>query len=175
MQPAINAQFGANACILATRVAVDVLRHHGVRVEPLAVHVEVFNPAYVQRIERDEAELAITDPTCWSARLGFTGGQPADRVDMHVVVAVERRLLLDLTLDQCSVPERDVVLKPGGFDGLPRTFVRGGRAVYHVNGCNVVYEAHPEEKGYVAMPDWTDRVRRQSFVDATLARLRKFS
>lgn len=35
------------------------------------------------------------------------------------------------------------------------------------------YEAHPEEKGYLAAPDWTDRARRQPFVDATVERLRE--
>ena len=39
------------------------------------------------------------------------------------------------------------------------------------DGCVVVYEAHPEEKTFFSTPDWTDRVRRQPFVDATLARI----
>jgi hypothetical protein len=55
---------------------------------------------------------------------------------MHVIAVVENRLLLDLTLDQCTTP------------------------------------AHPEEKGYVAAPHWTDRQHRGPFVKATLERLR---
>ena len=71
-QPAIKAKFGANACIVATRVAVDVLRHHGRRVEPIAVHVEVYNPAHVQRAERGDDPAAIfADPDCWDS------GKPA--------------------------------------------------------------------------------------------------
>ena len=89
---------------------------------------------------------------------------------MHVVAAVERRLLLDLTLDRCSSPEHEVELPPGLFNELPPTFLRGGRVQHRVNGCDVVYEAHPEERGYLKPPDWTDRVRRQSFIDASLAR-----
>jgi hypothetical protein len=57
---------------------------------------------------------------------------------MHVVAAVERRLLLDLTLDQCSAPEHEVVLTPGVFYGLPPGFERGGAVSYPVNGCDVV-------------------------------------
>lgn len=171
VQPAMRATFGANACIVATRVAVEVLRHSGVRVQPLAVHVDVFNPPYVERAQAGDDD-PLRDPRCWSARLGFTGEpQTGDRVDMHVVAIVEDRLVLDLTLDQCSTPEHDVDLPPGVFYGLPRGFVRGGQVEYMVNGCAVVYEAHPDERGYLAAPDWTDRVRRQRFVDQTLARL----
>jgi hypothetical protein len=42
-----------------------------------------------------------------------------------------------------------------------------------VNGSDVLYEAHPEEKGYLTAPHWTDRAHRKPFVDATLARLRR--
>ena len=65
-----------------------------------------------------------------------------------------------------------MVLPPGVVpNGLPKKFERGGRVEHRVNGCVVVYEAHPEEKGYLAAPDWTDWARRQPFVDATIARL----
>jgi hypothetical protein len=94
---------------------------------------------------------------------------------MHVVALVEGRLLLDLTLDQCSAPKHGVELPPGVFYGLPPRSERGGRVEHRVNGCAVVYEAHPEEKGYLAAPHWTDRLRRQAFVDATIARLRASS
>lgn len=173
-QPAIQAKFGANACIVATRVAVEVLRHHGVRVEPLAVQVDIYNPAYVENVERGKSADAIaSDPDCWSAQLGFTAQPQADgELDMHVVAVVERRLLLDLTLDQCSAPEHDVRLTPGVFYGLPPGFERSGTVSYPVNGCAVAYEAHPEEKAYLTAPDWTDRARRQPFVEATLERLR---
>jgi len=81
-------------------------------------------------------------------------------------------MLVDLTLDQCTAPERGVLLSPGVFYGLPKGFTNGGRQSYPVNdGCVVVYEAHPEEKTFFSTPDWTDRVRRQPFVDATLARI----
>lgn len=173
VQRPIQAQYGPSACILTTRVAVDVLRAYGVRVQPVAAHVEVFNPAYVGHVERGEPEAAETDPRCWSARLGFTGEeQEDDRIDIHVVAVVEDRLLLDLTLDQCSRPEHDVVLTPGIFEGLSPAFVRGEPISYPVHGCSVVYEAHPEEKGFVTSPYWTERAVRQPFVDATLARLR---
>lgn len=173
IQRPIQAEYGPSACILATRVAVDVLRAHGVRVQPVAVHVEVFNPAYVEHIERGEHEAIETDPRCWSAQLGFTGEEQGDdRVDMHVVAVVEDRLLLDLTLDQCSRPEHDVVLTPGIFEGLSPEFARGEPKSYPVHGCSVVYEAHPEEKGFLASPYWTESAVRQPFVDATLARLR---
>jgi hypothetical protein len=169
VQRPIQATFGANACIVATRVAVEVFRHHGVRVQPLAVHVEIFNPPAVESVERGE------DPTgrgCRVVQLGFTGKpQSGDTVDMHVVAAVEDRLLLDMTLDQICYPEHGIELPPGIFYGLPPKFARGGRIGFRVKGCEVVYVAHPEEKGYLAAPDWTDRARRQPFVDSTLARL----
>jgi hypothetical protein len=40
-QPEMKRRFGANACIVATRVAVEVLHACNIRAEPLAVHVEV--------------------------------------------------------------------------------------------------------------------------------------
>ena len=85
-QPAIKDKFGANACIVATRVAVDVVRHHRVRVEPVAVQVDIYNPALVAAIEAGkEPDAAAQDPDCWSAQLGFTGEpQEGDAIDLHV-------------------------------------------------------------------------------------------
>ena len=173
-QPAIRAQFGANACIVGTRVAVEVLRHYELRAEPMAVQVQVYNPAYVESVERGKSLDAIADdPECWSAQLGFTGQPQADgELDMHVVALVEGRMLLDLTLDQCSAPEHNVVLTPGVFNELSPDFASGGTMIYPVNGCNVVYTAHPKEKGYLTAPYWTERVHREPFVRATLRRIR---
>src|SRR5215207_7155095 len=67
------------------RVAVDVLRHHRVRVEPVAVQVDIYNPALVAAIEAGkEPDAAAQDPDCWSAQLGFTGEpQDGDAIDLH--------------------------------------------------------------------------------------------
>ena len=45
----------------------------------------------------------------------------------------------------------------GVFEPLPR-FVRGGGAVLlgH-DGCIVVHRAHPQERGFLGLPHWTDR------------------
>ena len=172
-QPEMKRCFGANACIVATRVAVEVLRACNIRAQPLPVHVEVFNAAAAAHVEAGRSHLVKSDPAAWSARLGFTGETQADGLlDAHVVAVVQDEMLVDLTLDQCTAPERGVLLSPGVFYGLPKGFTNGGRQSYPVNdGCVVVYEAHPEEKTFFSTPDWTDRVRRQPFVDATLARI----
>jgi hypothetical protein len=166
-------RFGTNACIVATRVAVEVLRACNIRAQPLPVHVEVFNAAAAELVQAGRGDLVHTDPVAWSAQLGFTGEPQAHGLlDLHLVAVAQDEMLVDLTLDQCNAPERGVRLSPGVFHGLPKGFTKGGRQSYPVNdGCVVVYDAHPEGKTFLSAPDWTDRGRRQPFIDRTLARI----
>jgi hypothetical protein len=174
-QPALAAKFGRNACIIATRVVVETFRQAGVKgTQPLAVHVEIYNPAYAERIENGEADAAATDPKCWSAQLGFTDQpQREGEEDLHVVAIVEDTLLIDMTLNQASAPEHGVVLTPGFFP-IPGEFSKGGEAgkfTSYVNGSAVTYVAHPDEKAYLSMPHWTNRTEYEPFVKSALARL----
>jgi hypothetical protein len=173
-QPAMVAALGTDSCIACTRIAVDTLREFGVRAQPLAVEVTVHNAAAAAHIERGEPEGTFDDREARSFGLGFAPHDLGDDIyNGHVVCIVERRVMLDLTLPQASHPEHGVQLPPATFEPLPADFVKGGGAVFSApGGCVVVYRAHPEERGFLALPHWTDRSFTRPFVRRVIARLR---
>jgi hypothetical protein len=144
--------YGPNACIICTRIAVEVCRAHGVKAEPLAVALD---------FTTDQVE----------GRLGFEpDGVPVGNYNAHVVCIVERRQLIDLTLDQVQNAQLGVVLEPTVLT-IPHGFMRGGTVETTINGVHVQYEAHPEERGYLHLEDWNDRPERervQTLVEAAL-------
>jgi hypothetical protein len=73
--------------------------------------------------------------------------------DAHVVAVIERRWLLDLTLDQCNRPERGSP-RPGYFY-LPDGLLSGDEpAAMLLNDSFVRYTALPEDRRLLTVPDW---------------------
>jgi hypothetical protein len=58
-QPAMVATLGADSCIACTRIAVDTLRQLGVRAQPLAVEVIVYNAAAAAHVDREQADAPV--------------------------------------------------------------------------------------------------------------------
>lgn len=158
----LQEQHGDAHCILATRVVVEAAHAAGLRAEAWPVHVEVYNRAFTEMLDRGESPAAIEqNPAAWSSQLGFTGApQDPDRLDLHLVAVIEDAVLIDPTLDQCRAPEHGVELPHGFFERLPSAFTEGERTLsYTVNGCAVIYQAHPEGTQYLDTEDWTDQSR----------------
>jgi hypothetical protein len=84
------------------------------------------------------------------------GQNPEDTgYDAHVVTVVERRFLLDLTLDQANRPQHSIELRPGYFL-LPDGFLAGDEGAPMVlNGTYIRYTAVPDDRGFLTTPDWT--------------------
>ena len=126
----------ANHCILFTRIAVDVARARGVRAKPLPVSVEVTGEGGAFHIGH-----------------GLPPGAPPDMWDGHLVAIFDRRLMVDLSIDQAKRPDLGLDPEPFVVD-IPAGFLDGGTLAVPVGGGQAVYTAHPERTGYRQLPAW---------------------
>jgi hypothetical protein len=128
-------------CILFTRIAVDVCRERGIRAKALPVFVAIAADA--------EPDTVIL--------LGVEGQRPEnapeDFWDGHLVAILDRRLMLDLSIDSIARPELGVEPEPFVAEVLPE-FVSGGTVDLLVRGGKARYTAQPERKDYRDLPAW---------------------
>lgn len=132
---------GIDHCILFTRMAVDVCRKRGIGAKALPVSV---------------AMTADADPEV-KILLGIEGHEPKDAPDDlwdgHLVAILDRRLLLDLSIDSVARPELGLVPEPFVAEVSP-DFAAGGTVNLPVRGGTVRYRAQPERKDYRDLPAW---------------------
>ena len=151
-----RAGLGANHCILASRLAVELLRHHGVRAQAVAADLHVLNVPYALAVEKDPS---LADTTTWeTARIdgawcvwvsrhepGYTG---------HVVVVAENRVLLDLTAHQANRPKKNISAEPFWIEA--RDFARGERLVLRGDdGCMWIYDPRTKDRDFVRTNAWS--------------------
>lgn len=162
--PAVVRALGVppDTCVLQTRLAVEVARAAGLQARPFPVRLTATPP------EGTEFE---GKPYC--RRLGFGSDDTIrrlglerfveirreeydddDRWDGHVGALVARRYFVDPSIGQLNskvpkVPVQPMVLVVG------REFVRAERPAVadFPNGSRIVYEATPENKGFID-DDW---------------------
>jgi hypothetical protein len=151
--------FNRKTCILHTRYAVDALRSVGVRARPLAARVTIGNASWAQlgaQLGHWPEREDWTDET-WCVGIGY-GPDPRDErpgYDAHVFTVVNERWGLDLTLDQASRPQHNIDLSPHYWRTTPK-FLSGDEpaAFFNSDGSVVVYDAMPEDRGFLLAPDW---------------------
>jgi len=128
-------------CILFTRIAVDVCRKRGIGAKALSVSVAITADA--------DPEVVIL--------LGIEGQKPHDAPDDfwdgHLVAILDRRLLLDLSIDSIAQPEFGVEPEPF-VAGVSPDFASGGMVDLPVRGGRAQYRAQPERKDYRDLPAW---------------------
>lgn len=100
-----------NTCIEQTRILIDCLAHFGVAAEPLATKLHLVCPSngfqyFISGDPRDHRK-AHSISAGFRSRLNREG----ETLGYHTVALVERCILADLTLHQCSVPEFEFHLK----------------------------------------------------------------
>jgi hypothetical protein len=144
-------------CIAHTRVAPIVARQAGYRAEPLACQLVVLNGKAFARATELGRELTADEyqdgDGMWSLGIGYGQSPGTKGYDAHVVTIVERKYVLDLTLDQATRPQHDIHLRPGWFP-MPDGFMAGDSAPGVVNGSFVRYTAMPEDRKFLTVPDW---------------------
>jgi hypothetical protein len=155
-----KAGYNRDSCILHTRIAVDVLRQLGVRARPLAARVTAGNASWTalcKQLNRYPLPDEWSDET-WCLGIGFGADPRKERpgYDGHVIAVVNERWGLDLTLDQASRPAKGMRFAPHYWRVTPE-FLRGDAidALATTDGSIVVYQALPEERGFLTVPDWT--------------------
>jgi hypothetical protein len=146
-------------CILHTRYAVDALRELGVRTRPLTTRVMVGNAEW-RRLASELGRWPLADEwteETWCIGVGY-GPDPREErpgYDGHVIAVVNDRWALDLTIDQASRPQHGIELSPHHWPVTP-AFLRGDQPdVFRTeDGSVVVYDAMPDDKGFLTVPDW---------------------
>lgn len=142
-RPALSTATGGEVdqCVLFTRLAIDVCRERGILARPLAVSVELRG-----------AEQG--DP---AFRLGFEGDRPEDAPpdfwDGHLVAVLDRRLMVDLSLDSANRVELRYAAAPLVAEVSTR-FLEGGSMDVAIEGGSARYLADPGRKDFRELPGW---------------------
>lgn len=181
----IRADYVPNACILAARVATLALREFGVQAEAVAAELDAFSPAYVRMVEygrslgRELTEEEVgrfaaegawrMSVTAEPARPGVLDHRSPNGYQGHVVVIAEdRRWLLDPTLDQVNRPQKGLVVEPPfAYRIMPDDWE--GLVVRNEAGVVVAYRLTPGRRDFTKAPDW--RSRREPTRRATFERV----
>jgi hypothetical protein len=174
----VGTRYRPDCCIAATRALIDVLDYFRLTARPLSVIATVFNPVMCERIERDamptleEAERDWFPHGCYSLAVGLGDPEPG-KWPGHLVLNLEDRVLIDLTLDQANRPQHGILLPMPILAPLsPGFLTEEGQMVGLVNGCRVVYEARPFDRSFERSKDWTHRKRLDAVVGAAIRRLK---
>lgn len=171
-RPAILEEFRADSCIASTRIGLDVLDHFGILAEPLPVSVTIFNPVMVEKYDegmtlpqsKQEMEEWVRLYGAWAIGLGHGGDQGPLKWPGHLVMLVEKELLVDLSIDQVNRPQRNIVLHPFATNTFPE-FLSGEEGLCaKVNGCMLRYLVLKGNKGYTTSPNWMIRLQRAGIV-----------
>lgn len=159
------AGYEAWTCVLHTRVGLDVCRALGLNAKPLPVKTLIYNAEYVRRMlelgrhPTEEEAQPWFEAGAWAMGAGVRGADraPNGRVGYngHLVLAVEGRWLVDLSLDQFTRPAKDIILRYGYFEAP--AFVTGAADDYgvEVNGSMVAYLRH-DDRTFLRAPDWIE-------------------
>lgn len=162
-----------NACILAAAVGVEALRYHGIEAKEEPVSLAVLNAKALAHKEagKDHDDIDWTDGS-WS--VGIDPNQVPDDPNPgwngHLVLTVEKAVLIDLTLPQVNRPHKDIILTPLVAPLRYESFRAGEPQGYDLNGCLVEYQRRPDlASQFRSSPDWTRN--RKTFTPAILDRM----
>jgi hypothetical protein len=109
-----------DTCISAASFGVEILKAFGISAKPLPVRVLVTTADAWEETLRGGTLPA----TGYSLGIGFGDPMPGC-YGGHLVVLVEKTVLLDLTLDQAERPSRGIPLRPEWFGPIDPDFVSG--------------------------------------------------
>lgn len=148
----------ADSCIVSTQLVVGVCHTFGIAARRLKVRAEIHTPpipgweVLAQNPAMDTVEWAHQHGATTRHLGGLEPNQETEQWGGHLVAIVENFELVDLSLDQASMPERGILLgplrvsaerfPPGLFEGFLAG--RNGLPVQVANTA-IVYHAEPED------------------------------
>lgn len=161
------------ACILGSKVVIEVVRQAGGQARPLPVKVAAYSPEYARRLKAGRDPRTEDNLLEWR-QAGAIGvkighGQPLpieaavdwqaaeDPWDGHLVALVDERYMVDITIGQVSA-RAPIPAKPFWLE-VPREFVREGATVVLVDdatGTRLDYTSDPDNKDYLRGAAWAD-------------------
>lgn len=139
-----------NNCILATRIAIEILNRFNIRAWAQPVDMFILNPAATREYNGGHP-FPLKPPGCIG--VGTNPNEPiTDGTGYNAhLVAVTKYAFLDLTLDQYSVSDIDVCVEP--LWCRDRSLRSGLRVETELNGCLVVWTPR-EDRSYKQLPAW---------------------
>ncbi|MBV9119114.1 MAG: hypothetical protein JOZ39_00270 [Chloroflexi bacterium] len=138
----IQSAFGLVGCILATRLALEVVRAWKLHGRPLSVRALARN-AFSQQGDACLVRVGYPIPN-----------KPADYWPGHLVLICDDRWLLDLSIQQVNVPQMGTHAHPF-YSPVSEEFLTGKKPLeVQVGDTLVTYQAVPDDRSYRAMPDW---------------------
>lgn len=161
----MRSDYGADSCIAAARLTVDVLERFGVQADGLRVKTAVYNRPFWEAVERGMAPPAVLAavPEAWSVGLGAEENDKS----LHVVAwaptlpGSSQALLVDLAIDQATRPQHAMILTPQVLlirRGIAEGFESGMPMAFKRNDCVFAYEKHRGgDAPWRNSPNWGDR------------------
>lgn len=153
----VSEGYQANACILATRLAIDALQQQKIKARALVTRMVAFSPELVNHLQAG-GQFDERSPG-WSVGIGV-GEDDMPGYFGHLLTIVNEELALDLTLGQARRDKHGLNLSAASFE-VDKAFLRGEETAYiEIRDCLVTYDAQPERKDYATAPDWAETMKR---------------
>lgn len=157
------------SCIVATRVAIEVLKIHGIRARGQAMRVEAMNAAAIWDVKMG---VPVPSPESYIVATEGTGAfDPGDNSwDGHLVAIftdAKGEVLLDLSADQFARPGKGIHAEPLALR------LNGGFPVGYVweNGSCLAYDP-VKSRGYRQSSNWADREKWGPIYDRIMEEIR---
>ena len=154
-----------DSCIATTKAIIEIVRP----ADAYALHVKalVMNGPFVDLLgsgadpESPEGIAAGTESGAWAVHVGAGDPEPGKWAG-HLVAIVERKWLVDASIDQASRPEHDIHLTEPVVAKVTEAFLRGKEPLLVVvKKAFIRYDAVPGDKSYRASPNWQQLRRRE--------------
>ena len=173
--PEVLCNHRPDCCILASRVALDVLHFFKIPAQPLSVKALIYNEPLVRRMSEGRAprttaalEEAFQTDGSYSVGLGY--GYTEGKWSGHLVV-VSQNEMLDLTIGQACRPQHGIYVEPWVVS-VDEEFVKGVQPLLLTRDGSVVkYTAFPHDFLFEKAPDWTNFSWRERLVNQVIRRL----
>ena len=148
VESAIPRKLGGGRCLPSTRLGLEVCRYFEVKAWPLPTRALAVNEAWQEWMHGEAMGQGEMPEPAWSVAVGWDS--PGRGVDMHLVLLVEEKVLLDLDSSQFSRPQHKMPV-------APTTFLAAGQRPHPVTGEPLWYAGTPLEGGgrldYVEHPN----------------------
>jgi len=175
-RPEILKEFRPDSCIVSTAIGIDVLTHFGILAEPLPVKLSIFNAPYVKRIDSGSdwpnRETLIRwgqEDNSYSVGIGY-GEQQLNKWAGHLVLLVENKWLVDLSIDQANRPQYNMIFEPMAIE-IDNDFLSGKMPrILKDKECVIRIELI-KNRGFLSSPDWAFGGRRKHLVSKIIEKI----
>ena len=161
-------KFKEDCCIAATRILIEVLKKfHFKDLKPLTVEANIFNEVYLKKgrlpQSDEEAQTWLTEGA-WQIVLGDRELQLPNKWPGHLVVILNNKHMIDLSLFQANRPHKNINMEPLCAI-VPEGFVKGeDHCSLIFKNCLMTYISFPQDNTYQKAKDWCDKSRTDDVV-----------